>query len=49
MTDITGANWTKFGVQTGTPATSVYPNWIAVSSPSIYVSDDTMYQIAGFQ
>jgi tripartite motif-containing protein 71 len=51
MTDISGSGWTLYGAQTGSASTSVYPNWVAVSSTgsSVYVSDDTMYQIAEFQ
>jgi len=51
MNDMSGAGWTLYGAQTGSASTSVYPNWVAVKSSgsSIYVSDDTMNQIAEFQ
>jgi hypothetical protein len=49
MNDISGSGWTLYGAQTGSASTSVYPNWVAVTGSSIYVSDDSMNQIAEFQ
>ena len=53
MNDISGSGWALYGAQTGSASSSVYPNWVAVDSNAspakIYVSDDTMNQIAEFQ
>ena len=49
MSDMFGAGWTRYGAQSGATSTSVYPNWVTVVSSKVYVSDDTMHQIAEFQ
>ena len=47
MDDITGANWTQYGAQSGDPLSSVYPVWVAWDSANsvICVSDDTYVNV----